>query len=161
MAVAALPCSEFQLPRCSGRPLCTVPVNRPSDISEGDHILYRVSDDNYRPTYQSALIERKLSSEGSFRLIVYAPEGVDYRVQTFQEFNSLHKVKYVGGYSSEEAIERARKRLRETHYHGLFNNSHHFITFAKTGLEYSLTELVYGLQGTALLHDDGHNNIDY
>ena len=148
MAVAALPCSDSQLPRCPGRPLCTVPVNRPSDISEGDHILYRVNDENYRPTYQSALIEKKLSGKGSFGLIVYAPEGVSYREQKFQEFNSLHKVNYVGGYSSEEAIERASKRLRETYYHGLFNNSHHFVTFAKTGLEYSLTELVHGLQGT-------------
>ena len=86
---------------------------------------------------------------------MYAPEGVDYQVQKFQEFNSLHKVKYVGGYSSKEAIERAKKRLRETYYHGLFNNSHHFISFAKTGLEYSLTELVHGIQGTVLLHADG------
>jgi hypothetical protein len=137
-------------PRYPGRPLCTVPVNRPSDISEGDHILYRVNGvcEEYRPTYQSALIEKKLSGEGSFRLIVYAPKGVKYRVCKFQVFNSLHKVKYVGGYSSEEAIERAKRRLNEKHYHGLFNNSHHFVTFAKTGLEYSLAELVYGLQGS-------------
>ena len=145
MAVLALPSTG----RCPGRPLCTIPVNRPSGISEGDHILYRVNSDEYQPTYQSALIESKLC-EGDFRLIVYAPEGVEYRVRKVQEFNSLHKVKYVGGYSSELAIERAKKRLGEEHYHGLFNNSHHFVTFAKTGSEYSLTELVYGLQGTII-----------
>jgi hypothetical protein len=79
---------------------------------------------------------------------VFAPKGVEYQVYKFQEFNSLHKVKYLGGYSSEEAIERAKRRLSEKYYHGLFNNSHHFVTFAKTGLEYSLAELVYGLQGS-------------
>ena len=145
MAVPALPSTG----RCPGRPLCTVPVSRPSDISEGDHILYRVNSDEYRPTYQGALIESELS-EGDFRLIVYAPKGGEYQVRKFQEFNSLHKVKYVGGYSSEQAIERAKKRLGEKYYNGLFNNSHHFVMFAKTGLEYSLTELVYGLQGTII-----------
>lgn len=150
MAMAALPSScNSQLPKCSGRPLCAVPVNQPSDISEGDHILYRVNSEEYRPTYQSALIVSTLS-EVNFRLIVYAPppNGVQYRVQKFHEFSSLHKVKYVGGYSNEEVIDRVKKRLSENHYHGLFNNSHHFVTFAKTGLEYSLTELVHGLQGT-------------
>lgn len=148
-AAPAQDSSFQQVPRCPGRPLCTVPVDRPSDIFEGDHIIYRTNGDDYRPTYQSALIEKKLS-EGKFGFIVYAPKGIERRVQTFQQLNSnsLHKVKYVGGYSNEEAIEGAKKRIGEEYYHGLFNNSHHFVTFAKTGLEYSLTELVYGLQGT-------------
>ena len=148
MAEAALqPHGNSQpVPRGPGRPLCTVPVNRPSDISEGDHILYRINGDEYRPMYQSALIENKLD-EGNFRFIVYTPTGVECRAQKFQHIKSLHKVKYVGGYLNKEAIKRAKKRVGEKYYHGLYNNSHHFVTFAKTGLEYSLTELVYGLQG--------------
>ena len=104
MAVAAQQCSDRL---CPGRPLCTVPVNRPSDISEGDHILYRVNGDEYRPTYQSALIESKLS-EGGLSFIVYTPKGVEHQVKKFHLLKSLHKVKYVAGYSSEEAIKRAR-----------------------------------------------------
>ena len=126
------------------RPLFTVPVHRPSDLSEADHILYLISDDKYRPMYRSALVES--ISDGNLSIILYTPQGIQCQVQQFQSFKSLHRVDYTAG-SSTEAIKRAKDRLGECHYHGLFNNSHHFVSWAKTGLEYSLADLVHGVQG--------------
>jgi hypothetical protein len=45
------------------------------------------------------------------------------------------------------AVEKATRRIGECYYHGLFNNSHHFVSWTKTGLEYSLADLVHGVQG--------------
>ena len=127
------------------RPLYTVPVVAPSDVSHGDHIVYLVSSDEYRPMYQSALVER-LSDAGNVDIIVYTPGGVVRQTQPFSSFKSLHRVDYSGG-SGDEAIERAKERLGECHYHGLFNNGHHFASWSKTGNEYPLTDFIYGLEG--------------
>ena len=129
-----------------GRPLRTIPVDRPSSISEGDHILYRInSSDEYRPMYRSALVENM--SDGNITTIVNTPCGVQRQTQQFTGFKSLHKVDYTSeSYFGETAVENAKERLGECHYHGLFNNSHHFASKAKTGLEYSLAELVHGIE---------------
>lgn len=133
----------------SGRPLHAVPVICPSGISEGDHILYLINNnDIYRPTYRSALVESV--SEGNVSIIVYTPQGVQRHVQQFYLFRSLHRVDYTAGTLSEMAIKRAMQRLGECHYHGLFNNSHHFVSWTKTGLEYSLADLVHGVEGEYL-----------
>lgn len=135
----------------SGRPLFAVPVSRPSDISKGDHILYLISSDDYRPMYRSALVEGISNGTVDTIILLYTPQGVQCQVQQFKSFKSLHRVDYTAD-SSEEAIERAKERLGECYYHGLFNNSHHFVSWAKTGLEYSLADLVHGVEGKWQLH---------
>lgn len=131
-----------------GRPLRTVPVDCPSAISEGDHVLFLInSDDTYRPVYRSALVEN-VSSYGEVDMIAYTPHGVQRQTQKFHCFKSLHKVDYTtDAYDGEIAVKKAQQRLGECHYHGLFNNSHHFVSWAKTGLEYSLADLVHSIEG--------------
>lgn len=131
-----------------GRPLRTVPVAVPSVISKGDHVLFLInSDDVYRPVYRSALVE-SVSSYGEVEMISYTPQGVQRQTQKFHTFKSLHKVDYTtDAYDGVIAVKKARQRLGECHYHGLFNNSHHFVSWAKTGLEYSLADLVHGIEG--------------
>ncbi len=52
----------------------------------------------------------------------------------------FYKVVYDHEYQINEAIARARRRLeaQEKCFHCLSNNSHHFVTWAKTGREDSL-----------------------
>ena len=131
-----------------GRPLRTVPVICPSTVSNGEHILYLINDNaDYRPVYRSALVE-SVSDGGSVGIIVYTPQGVQRHVQQFLSFKSLHRVDYtVDACTGRGAVENARRRVGECYYHGLFNNSHHFVSWTKTGLEYSLADLVHGVQG--------------
>lgn len=130
-----------------GRPLRTVPVICPSNISEGEHILYLINNSaDYRPVYRSALVES--ISDGNVSIIVYTPQGVQRHIQQFHSFKSLHRVDYtVNACTGRAAVENARQRVGECYYHGLFNNSHHFVSWTKTGLEYSLADLVHGVQG--------------
>ena len=139
-------CSDSVRP---GRPLrtVTVPVVLPSSISEGEHILYLINNNaDYRPVYRSALVES--ISGGNISVIVYMPQGIQRYVQQFHQFKSLHRVDYTSSaFTGKVAVENARRRLGECYYHGLFNNSHHFVSWAKTGSEYSLADLVHGVQG--------------
>ena len=62
--------------------------------------------------------------------------------------NNLYVVKYSHcRYTDDEAVERAKQRLqwRENCYHCLNNNSHHFVTWAKTGRENSLADIIESL----------------
>lgn len=132
-----------------GRPLRTVPVVCPSSISEGEHILYQInSSADYRPVYRSALVE-SVSDQGDIGIIVCTPRGVQHHVHQFYSYRSLHRVDYtVSACTGKAAVENSKRRLGECYYHGLFNNSHHFVSWVKTGLEFSLADLVHGVQGT-------------
>ena len=131
------------------RPLRTAPVLAPSAITTGEHILFLINTgEQYRPVYRSALVESV--SEGNVVYITYTPGGVRRSEQPFRDFKSLHRVDYTDDESLREmAVEKAKERLGECHYHGLFNNSHHFVSWTKTGLEYSLADLVHGVEGEA------------
>ena len=50
-------------------------------------------------------------------------------------------------YTDDEAVTRAGQRLEwgEEEYHCLYNNSHHFVTWAKTGRESSLADIIESL----------------
>ena len=50
-------------------------------------------------------------------------------------------------YTNDEAVERAGQRLKwgEKCYHCFNNNSHHFVTWAKTGRENLLADIVESL----------------
>ena len=136
----------------ASRPLRTLPVDGPSNISKGDHILYQVnSTASCRAVYRSALIEN-ISASGNISIITYTPKGVQCHDQQFHLFKSLHRVDYTASaFTGKEAVERARQRVGECHYHGLFNNSHHFVTRVKTGQEYSLADLIHGAQGEYII----------
>lgn len=61
---------------------------------------------------------------------------------------NLYVIKYSHcRYKDEEAIERAQQRVSwgENCYHCLNNNSHHFVTWAKTGRENSLADIIESL----------------
>lgn len=67
---------------------------------------------------------------------------------TFGSFRCLHRVEYTDcRYSPIKAVSRAKWRLGvgEDHYHVIFNNSHYFVTWAKTGNEYLLYDVIDGL----------------
>ena len=51
-------------------------------------------------------------------------------------------------FSNEESVERAKRRCewKEDAFHPIFNNSHFFASWAKTGLEYPLTDLLLQLE---------------
>ena len=50
-------------------------------------------------------------------------------------------------YTDDQAVTRAEQRLEwgEEEYHCLYNNSHHFVTWAKTGRESSLADIIESL----------------
>ena len=135
-----------------GRPVCTVPIETSSKLSEGEHIIYLINDkSDCRPVYRSAIIESIFY--GNVSIISYTPKGVQRSAQQFHSFQSLHRVDYTtSACTGRAAVENARRRLEESHYHGLFNNSHHFVSWAKTGLEYSLADLLHGVQGEYYSH---------
>ena len=61
---------------------------------------------------------------------------------------NLYVVKYSHcRYKDDEAIKRAQQRVSwgENCYHCLNNNSHHFVTWAKTGRENSLADIIESL----------------
>ena len=131
------------------RPLRTVPVDGLSEVSEGDHVVYLINSEsnNYRSVYHSALVE-STSSSGNIGTIAYTPQGIQRHHQPFHSFKSLHRVDYTAGAClGRAAVEKAWQRIGECYYHCLFNNSHHFVSWTKTGLEYSLADLVHGIQG--------------
>ena len=73
------------------------------------------------------------------------PIGVTQKQLYFDELKNVYKVVYDKcRYSTSESIERAKGRLKfkETCYHALFNNSHFFVTWCKTGQEYPLTDIL-------------------
>ena len=126
-----------------GVPLYHVPVGEVTDLQRGDHILYRVCNKPYRACYKSALV---LKREGTrIHVVMNSTDGV--KEERFNSFDDLYVVKYSHCYSDDEAVQRAMQRLEweENCYHCLYNNSHHFITLAKTGRENPLTEIIESL----------------
>ena len=75
-------------------------------------------------------------------------DGVIEKEHEIDCLKNLHVVKYSKcRYTNNEAVKRAKQRLewRENCYHCLNNNSHHFVTWAKTGREYSLADIIESL----------------
>ena len=80
-------------------------------------------------------------------MIMNSSDGVKKGWLEFCE--SFYIVKYSHcRYTDDEAVERAKKRLKwgEKCYHCLNNNSHHFVTWAKTGREHSLADIIEDLR---------------
>ncbi len=135
----------------SGSPLYPRPVEYPTELDRGDHILFQLphSVPPFRPQYQSALVAASAEKD-SIKCFTYSKEGGIHEEQRrFSSFLNLHKVEYTGTkYSAKKAVERAKWRMRtagENHYHALFNNSHFFATWSKTGNEYPLHNILDSL----------------
>ena len=135
----------------SGQPLFATLIEAHGQLQAGDHILYQSSKPPFRMMYRSALVCDIQSSDGDLQLsvITNVPTiGVTQNPVHFKMFENgfkLHRVEYdTCSYSNKESIKRAKSRLklREKCYHALFNNSHFFVTWCKTGREYPLTDLL-------------------
>ena len=117
-------------------------------LQAGDHIVYQINKPPFRIMYRSALVVNTEDTDSNLKvsLITNAPEiGVTQKQVYFDELENLHKLEYdTCRYSSKESIERATKRLnlKEKCYHALYNNSHFFVTWCKTGREYPLTDIL-------------------
>lgn len=131
-----------------GQPLFALMMESSDQLRAGDHILYQSSKPPFRIMYRSALISEIEGTGTNLKVIVITnvPEiGVTKKQVYFDELENLHNLEYdTCRYSSEECIERATKRLelKEKCYHALYNNSHFFVTWCKTGREYPLTDIL-------------------
>jgi len=125
-----------------GVPLYHVPVSKISDLQPGDHILYQVCRAPYRACYRSALVVTV--EEADIYVVMNSSDGV--KEEQLKYSKHLYKVNYSHcNYTNDEAIQRAKQRFSEKCYHCLYNNSHHFVTLAKTGRENPLTEIIESL----------------
>ena len=128
-----------------GVPLYPIPINEAKDqLKRGAHLVYQVCGEPYRPCYRSALVVEvedtriyaiKNSSDG------VKDEWLDFTDSDFSQFIVVYSHCC---YTDEEAVERAQQRLLwgEKCYHCLNNNSHHFVTWAKTGRENPLADII-------------------
>lgn len=123
---------------------------------KGDHIIFQTADSvsPFRPSYQSALV---LEAEKDWiQIMAYTRKGISEENVAFSSFKQLHKVEYLRcKFSAKNAVWRAKWRQKsgENHYHTLFNNSHFFVSWAKTGKEYPLNSIIDHLsirEGTVL-----------
>lgn len=133
-----------------GVPLYHVPISDVADLKRGDHILYQVCQEPYSACYRSALVTD--IEETKIHVVMNSSDGVKEERLDFFHFKNFYLIKYSHCYSSDEVVQRAMQRLEwnENCYHCLYNNSHHFVTLAKTGRENPLTEII-----ESLMHQGG------
>lgn len=138
----------------AGVPLYACPITSPTELTQGDHILYLSSIAPNRPTFHSALVVSALKD--AINLITHTKEGVRVEEVKFSDLHRPSRVEYtMCQYSRKKAIQRAKGRLKmkEKHYHPLFNNSHFFVSWSKTGKQYPLSVIIQNL-----LYDEGTFN---
>ena len=128
-----------------GVPLYPIPIDEAKNLlKRGAHLVYQVCGKPYRPCYRSALV---LEVEDT-RIHVIKNNSDGVKTEWLHFTNSLYIVVYSHcHYTDDEAVKRAEQRLqwRENCYHCLNNNSHHFVTWAKTGRENSLADIIESL----------------
>lgn len=128
--------------------MSSAPIAYPTELNTGDHILFqeeKSADPPLRPLFQSALVTGPGDEKRIIKIISYSRGGIYEDDVDFDTLKSLHKVEYTScRYSAKKSVSRARWRLKagEDHYHTLFNNSHFFVTCAKTGNEYLLYDII-------------------
>ena len=124
-----------------------VPYNimelRSSDVSRGDHILMPISQKPFSPIYHSALV---CDVKGQQIQVIQNKLGGVKKEWILPR--KLYLVEYTTcRFSQEEAVSRAERRVREEKYHPLQHSSHHFVTWAKTGKEYCLDDILERIEG--------------
>ena len=129
-----------------GVPLHPIPLNQAGDVfKRGAHLLYQVCREPYRPCYRSALVLKV--EDKRIHVIKNSSDGVT-ETKWLDFTDSQFIVAYSHCcYTDDEAVSRAEQRLRwgEKCYHSLNNNSHHFVTWAKTGRENPLADITESL----------------
>ena len=138
-----------------GQPLYAYLIDSGDCLDTGDHILHQCSKPPYRIMFYSTLVTKTPDSTGKLSVVTNSVIGVTKKEVYFDELMNVHKVEYDScRYSPDEAIERANRRfkLEERCYHALYNNSHFFVTWCKTGREYPLTDILLEItQGNQVL----------
>ena len=130
-----------------GVPQNPIPLNQARDLKllkRGAHLVYQVCEEPYRPCYMSALVVRVDGTR--IHMIMNSRDGV--KTELLEGTENVYIVIYSHcRYKDDEAVERAEQRLKwsENCYHCLNNNSHHFVTWAKTGRENPLADIVESL----------------
>ena len=121
-----------------------VDVHSISDIEQGDHIIHCVTKEPCRPAFQSALVIELTGRE--VITISNTIDGVRQITKPFSSFKFMHKIVYSesDSFDRNEAIRRANCRKNEQHHHCLNNNSHHFVSWSKCGIESSLSDIIQG-----------------
>ena len=125
-------------------------LNDISEVNKGDHIIHCVTKSPYRPMFQSSLVTDSSSDRNTLSIIRNYMNGIEEKEFDFDFLQFPYKVIYdctaAQLFNSDTAIQRARGRLQlgETrdHYCPLFNNSHHFVMWSKTGNEYPLDDII-------------------
>ena len=87
-------------------------------------------------------------TERNITVIQNSLQGVKEITLQMSSLKFLHRFLYSdsGVYDVEEAVERARCRIRhnERHYDPLMNNSHHFVSWCRCGSECLLSDFIQG-----------------
>ena len=132
-----------------GEPLIPHPITDITSISAGDHVLYQIWGKKYRKGFRSALVSEVESKQGKVKIITFTKRGVNEEWFDFSSLTCCHQVEYsICRFSAREAIARARRRrdMNEMLYNPLNNNGHHFVTNAKTGREYPLSDMLMDME---------------
>ena len=133
-----------------GHPILPRSIVDASELNTGDHILIQCTSSQYRKLFWSALVYESVRNEQTVRhifIITNCEDGVIMKEVLSNELHNVYKVEYSScRYSMQESIERAISRINENHYHSLRNNSHHFVSWCKTGQEYPLTDILRSLE---------------
>ena len=124
-----------------------------NDIRYGDHIMVQTSREPCRRCFESAIVSC-VNEHGDIEVIAntqFEPKGVKRVLCSFVSLKEKNVcvVQYSKcRYSADEAVKRAEQRLqmKDNRYHVLYNSSHHFATWAKTGKENPLTEITKDMQ---------------
>jgi len=136
-------------------PHVAIPVTGVTNIRAGDHVLYQIGSDKFRKNYRSALVSEVYPDHDELKIITFTRKGVEETRVGLASLCCLHRVEYsTCRFTAEEAVSRARWRQgmdeREL-YNPINNNGHFFVTNAKTGREYNLSDVIMDLtQGTAI-----------
>ena len=130
-----------------GQPLAPLPANI-TNIEAGDHVIYQIGSDEFRKFYRSALVSEVYPLHGDMKIVTFTSEGVEEKRVDIASLCRLHRVEYSPcRFSAQEAVSRARHRLdmKEKLYNPINNNGHFFVSNAKTGREYNLSDMIMDL----------------
>jgi hypothetical protein len=118
-----------------------------SELKCGDHIVYNATRPPIMPIYYSSLIlEVHTNGSGDMDVVTLEKSGLVENKLNFDFLENLGKVVYQGcPFTGIHAVVRGKKTLQfkeNEHYNEQYNNSHHFVTRIKTGIETELSELL-------------------
>ena len=143
--IATIPAADVDYEDLPGVPLNLIPLNQAGyEFKRGAHVLSQVCKEPYRPCYRSALVLKVEKTR--IHVIKNSEDGVKTEWLNFTDSHFIVVYSHCR-YKDDEAVKRAEQRLRwgEKCYHCLNNNSHHFVTWAKTGRENPLADIIESL----------------